>query len=305
MLPIGAASLPPTTDFGPIFPANTDSNLFPIILTARMSAKAITDLLTSVGIPEILDDPDALATMSDEAMETLLQARALAADAVEQHPTDAALIDLLYTAHMSVTSARYLHAVLAAGTPIEAPTPADLVRLWSGDPLQQVEKGALRDMVAPTETIDTLVKAGLPLEAEPDITFLEAPKRFTSVIAIEAGEDDYAAYFDPYWMIGATVNDDVIAIDERADGVVVVLDQDWGFFAMQYVNASVAHLLLTMQAYADMLDAVDPQELAEHFPNIVIPEEHRRTFVAKIEAIDPGAMTEGAFWYEEIALMAT
>jgi hypothetical protein len=269
-----------------------------------MSAKEINDLLTSVGIPEILDDPDALANMSDETMETLLRARALAAEAVEQYPTDGALIDLLYTAHMSVTSARYLHAVLSAGDPIEEPSPADLSRIWSGEPLRPIAKGALRDMIAPTATVATLEKAGLPSEAEPDLTFVDTPKRLTEVVPIETGEDDYASYFEPYWVIGETVNGDVIAIDERADGVVVVLDQDWGYFAMQYVNASVAHLLLTMQAFTDMLDAVDPQELAEHFPNIVVPEQHRKTFVAQIEAIDPGAMTEGSFWYEEIAAMS-
>lgn len=269
-----------------------------------MSAKEINDLLTSVGIPEILDDPDALATMSDESMEKLLRARQLAAQAVEQHPTDGVLIDLLYTAHMSVTSARYLHAVLAAGEPVTAPSPADLIRLWSGDPLRVVDKGAVRDLVASTVTIDTLTKAGLPAEAEPLLSFVAEPKRLTNAEQIETGEDDYASYFDAYWVIGATEQDDVVAIDERADGVVVVLDRDWGFFAMQYMNASVAHLLLTLQAYADMLDSVDPETMAEAFPNIVVPEHQRLTFIAKIEGIDPGAMAEGSFWYEEMAALA-
>lgn len=270
-----------------------------------MSAKAINDLLMSVGIPEILDDPDALATLPPEKMEALLQARSMAAEAVEEHPTDGALIDLLYTAHMSVTSSRYLHAVLAAGEPIEAPSPSDLLRMWTGAPLRVIEKGALRDLLAPTSTIDTLTKAGLPEEAEPYLTFTSEPKRLSDAEGIEAGEDDYATYFNAYWKIGATENDDVLCIDERADGVVVVLDRDWGFFAMQYVNASVAHLILTMQAYADMLESVDPETLADSFPNVVIPDAARTTFVSAIEAIDPGAMAEGSFWREEIEMLSS
>jgi hypothetical protein len=268
-----------------------------------MSAKAINDLLLSVGIPEILDDPDALATMPPEKMEALLQARSMAAEAVEQHPTDGALIDLLYTAHMSVTSARYLHAVLAAGDPIESPSTADLVRMWGGAPLISVEKGAVQDLLAPTSTIDTLTKAGLPSEAEPYLTFT-TPQRLSAAEGIEAGEDDYATYFDAYWKIGATENDDVVCIDERADGVIVVLDRDWGFFAMQYVNASVAHLLLTMQAYADMLETVDPQTLADNFPNITVSDAARANFISAIEAIDPGAMADGSFWREEIEMLS-
>ena len=269
-----------------------------------MQAKAIHDLLTSVGIPEILDDPEALATLSDESMERLLQARRMAAEAVEQHPTDGALIDLLYMTHMSVTSARYLHAVLAAGEPITAPSPADLVRMWSGDPLRLVSKGAVREMMVPTATVDTLTKAGLPAEADPGLAFIDEPKRLADAEQIEAGEDDYASYFDSYWVIGSTELDDVVAIDERADGVVVVLDREWGFFAMQYVNASVAHLLLTMQAYADMLDAVDPEMMAENFPDLVVPEEVRKTFVSRVEAIDPGAVSEGSYWYEELLALS-
>jgi len=260
-------------------------------------------LLNTVGVPAILEDPDALATMSDDHRDMLHEARDLASTAVEEKPEDEQLIDLLYMSHMTLSTSQYLYSVLSADEPAAVPTPAELNKAWSGRPLMKYDKNALKDMLVPTTTLDTLTQVGLPDEAEPYLSFEPTLKRLAEAEELDGEDEDYDRYFQAYWLLGYTEDDDALCIDERADGVVALLQRDWGFFAMQYVNASVGHLLQTMQAYDDMLKSVDPQTAAESFPNIQVPDEARVAFLARVSAFDPGAMAEGAFWYEELSLL--
>jgi hypothetical protein len=101
----------------------------------------------------------------------------------------------------------------------------------------------------------------------------------------EDDEDASADFFAAYWRIGTTSLGDALCIDERADGVVVLLDCEWGFYAQQFVNTSVGHLLLCLEAWraleSDTSDDVD---------GII------ERFASAVERVDPAALTEGAFW---------
>lgn len=266
--------------------------------TAAEYVDEVRALLTSVGVPEILDEPEAMASFDDATSARLLAARDLAVEAAERFPESSDVVDQLYMAHMTYTTSRYLHAVLNAGTPMEVPTVGDIQRIWQGETLRPFDKINVRELMIPSTSADVLTKLGLPEEAEPFLSFDSSIQRLVEAEGLvdSADDEEYVRYFNAYWRIGATEDDNVICIDERADGVVVVLDRDWGFFSMQYMNSSVGHLLLCMQAYMDMLSTVDPETMAEQWPNLVISDEAKNTFRTMVEAIDPGAMCEGAFW---------
>lgn len=268
--------------------------------------ETIKDMLAKVGVPDILERPEDLAQLDDDAIAILAGAHDMAVDASEDDPTNEELLDLFYLSHMALTQVFFLRSVMVAGEPVEAPPAADLKRMWNGEPLRPVAKEAIAEMLVPTATLETLTSAGLPEGADPNLEFDEAPVRLIEAEGMDSedADPDYVQYFQAYWAIGATENDDVIAIDERGDGLVVVLDREFGLFAMQYMNASVAHLLVTMQAFGDLLDAVDDAAVnADPAGDIPVPVEAVERFRNLIEALDPGAMSEGAFWYEELAMI--
>jgi hypothetical protein len=242
--------------------------------------------LTKLGLPELLEHPERLALLTDEQLDNLADVRDEAADALESNPDDATNIDTVYIAHMTLTSALFLRALSADVQPQAIPPGAVLARSWKGSPLRTASADAVRDVLAPSTTIDVLTKAGLPAAAEPEITFDDAPVRLSSVIEIPEDDQDASAdFFAAYWRIGTTSLGDALCIDERADGVVVLLDCEWGFYAQQFVNTSVGHLLLCLEAWraleSDTSDDVD---------GII------ERFASAVERVDPAALTEGAFW---------
>ncbi len=270
--------------------------------SAQAYVDEVRNLLTSVGVPEILDEPEAMASFDAATSMKLLTARDLAIEAAERYPEDSDVVDQLYMAHMTYTTSRYLYAVLGAQAPMEVPNVGELQRAWQGEPLRPYDKENVRELMIPSSSASVLSKLGLPEEAEPFLSFDDKIERLVEAEGLvdSADDEEYVRYFNAYWRIGATEDDNVICIDERADGVVVVLDRDWGFFSMQYMNSSVGHMLLSMQAFMDMLSTVDPETMAEQWPNLVVGDDAKNTFRTLVETIDPGAMSEGAFWAEAV-----
>lgn len=270
--------------------------------SAQEYVDEVRNLLTSVGVPEILDEPEAMASFDAATSMKLLTARDLAVEAAERYPENSEVVDQLYMAHMTYTTSRYLYAVLGAGAPMEVPTVGEIQRAWQGESLRPYDKTNVRELIIPSTSAGVFTTLGLPEEAEPFLSFDDKIERLVEAEGLvdSADDEEYVRYFSAYWRIGATEDDNVICVDERADGVIVVLDRDWGFFSMQYMNSSVGHLLLSMQAYMDMLSTVDPETMAEQWPNLVLSDEAKHTFRTIVEAIDPGAMSAGAFWAEAL-----
>lgn len=242
--------------------------------------------LSALGLPDLLEDPQAMASLTDENLDALARVRDEAADALDARPDDADLIDTVYLAHMTLSSALYLRAIMSDEQPQALPPASVLARSWNGPVLRPYAKEDTADMLVPTSTLEVLCTAGVPSHAAPDISFDPKPVPLLDVVEIpEDDEDASRDYFRAYWRIAVTENDDAICIDERGDGVVVLLDREWGYYAQQYVNASVGHFLLCLEAWRAM-EADDRDDLDE-----VIG-----TFERAVERIDPAALTEGAFW---------
>jgi hypothetical protein len=242
--------------------------------------------LASLGLPDLLEDPSALAALTDEQLDQLAAVRDEAADALDVRPDDAEQIDTVYIAHMTLTSALFLRALMADVQPQALPPAAVLERSWNGAALRPLTKESTVDMLVPTATLDVLLKAGLPAHAEPGITFEAAPVALVNIVDIPEDDADASRdYFRAYWRVAVTENGDAICIDERGDGVVVLLDQEWGYYAQQYVNSSIGHFLLCLEAWRAM-----EADTSDDLDAII------GTFERAVERIDPAALTEGAFW---------
>lgn len=248
------------------------------------SLEHVQSLLDTVGAPQILEDPDALASLDEAKYDALLEAIDEILELVEQHPNDEGVIDALYVTHMTLSSANYWHSVLASGEPTEEPDAHTISKSWGGEALRPYAKDSIAELIINSSSIATLTQTGLPATAEPGLTFSDSIKRLAEVETLEVTEEDEAKdYFNAYWALGRTEDDDVICLDERVDGAVVVLDRDWGFMSMRYMNASIGHLLATLEAWRRLEATEDVNAGLERFSE-------------ELEKLDPGALGTGSFW---------
>lgn len=249
--------------------------------------------LAALGLPELLEDPERLAEITDEQIDELMLVVDQTASILENSPDDEEAIDTIYLAHMTITSTFFMWAFLNDSQPQALPPASVLARSWKGSALNLVSKADIADMIVPTGTIEVLTSCGLPTASEPSLVFDPHPVKLLDVIDLTPDEAEVSSdFFATYWRIATTEHGDAMCLDERSDGTVVLLDAGWAFFAQQFVNTSVGHLLLCLEAYrvldTDTSDDVDASIA---------------TLERAIERIDPVALTEGAFWPEILESM--
>ena len=251
--------------------------------------------LLTLGLPDILEDPERLAQLDDDQIDLLITIRDEAADALETDEDNTELIDTVYLSHMTLSSALFLRAI-ATDIPTPAvPAPQVVARSWAGEPLVGCSADAIADMLAPKATVDMLTKAGLPGRAEPELSFHNPPIKFVNDLEVATPDEDSSAsedFFATFWRIATTVDGDAVCIDERADCAIVLLDREWGYYAQQFVNSSVAHFLLCLEAWR-AFEATAQEELDE-----AALDEATGKLERALERIDPAALTEGAYWAE-------
>jgi len=251
--------------------------------------------LTDIGLPGILDNPEQLAQLTDEQIDELAAIRDEAAEALEADESNADLIDTVYLAHMTLSSALFLRAIASDVEIPDLPAAQVLVRSWGGDLLLSCEADSVREIIAPRQTLDVLTKAGLPAKAEPELTFSLPPTRLSDMVELAEDEVDDASskeFFSTFWKIGETDDGDVLCLDERADCAVILLDAEWGYYAQQFVNSSVGHLLQCLEAWR-VLEQDDANEIDDAIER----------FERAVDRIDPRALTEGAFWFDVLAML--
>lgn len=251
--------------------------------------------LTALGLPGILDNPEELAQLTDEQIDELADIRDEAAEALEADESNSDLIDTVYLAHMTLSSALFLRAIASDVEIPDIPAAQVLARSWGGGLLLACEADTVRDIIAPRSTLDVLTKAGLPAKADPELTFSLPPTRLSDMVELAEDEVDDASskeFFSTFWKIGETDDGDVLCLDERADCAVILLDAEWGYYAQQFVNSSVGHLLQCLEAWR-ILEQDDANEVDEAIER----------FERAVDRIDPRALTEGAFWSDVLAML--
>ncbi len=251
--------------------------------------------LTDIGLPGILDNPEQLAQLSDEQIDELAAIRDEAAEELENDESNADLIDTVYLAHMTLTSALFLRAIASDVEIPDLPAAQVLARSWGGGLLLSSDADSVREIIAPRQTLDMLTKAGLPAKADPELTFSLPPTKLSDMVELADDDVDDSSskeFFSTFWKIGETDDGDVLCLDERADCAVILLDAEWGYYAQQFVNSSVGHLLQCLEAWR-VLEQDDANEIDDAIER----------FERAVDRIDPRALTEGAFWFDVLAML--
>ncbi|MFM8772110.1 MAG: hypothetical protein ACKOE4_08870, partial [Candidatus Kapaibacterium sp.] len=121
----------------------------------------MNERLTALGLPDILENPEELAQLTDEQIDELADIRDEAAEALEADESNSDLIDTVYLAHMTLSSALFLRAIASDVEIPDLPAAQVLARSWGGGLLLACEADTVRDIIAPRATLDVLTKAGL------------------------------------------------------------------------------------------------------------------------------------------------
>src|SRR5262245_38962756 len=103
-----------------------------------------------------------------------------------------------------------------------------------------------------------LAEAGLPERAAPCLRFAYIAEGLKPVYEVYGAptdwEDEDHQWLKPYLMLGSDAGDNPICLDTANQERIVWLDHE-GFWAVQFVNSSVAQLAECLLVYAEMTEA--------------------------------------------------
>ena len=184
-------------------------------------------------------------------------------------------------------------------------TADEFKRKWGSD-LVRLERKDVSGGLVPDDVIEFLTMAGLPVDAAPFLSFDELRKGLKHVYEIWGRPDDYPddakKRLSPYLVIGSDGAGNPICLDTNNDCQVVHLDHEDWFNTMTFVNSSLPQfaesLLLVSEMYETANDELSDDELRKP-----IPEKYKQDLFLKIEAIDPRAMADNAFWKPEVSML--
>jgi hypothetical protein len=179
----------------------------------------------------------------------------------------------------------------------------ELRRIWSGvkglETLQPYSVGALSPLGVPRSVKDVLAEAGLPRSAAPFLSFGEdraaAPRSAAETLALSEEEMQDLGLAPPdlerYRVIGSDGSGNLICLDERSKGAVVIIDHERPDETM-FLNSSPRHLLLSLVAYQKRFHEASDSEAHRN--------QAKKRAGDDIKRIDESAMRPGAFWREAL-----
>ena len=184
-------------------------------------------------------------------------------------------------------------------------TAGEFKRKWGSD-LVRLKRKAVSGVLVPNDVIEFLTIAALPVDAAPFLSFDELRKGPKHIYEIWGRPDDYPddakKRLSPYLVIGSDGAGNPICLDTNNDCQVVHLDHEDLFDTRTFVNSSLPQLaeslLLVREMYETASDELSDDELSE-----AIPEKYRQDLFLKLEAMDPGAMADNAFWKPEASML--
>jgi SUKH-4 immunity protein len=176
-------------------------------------------------------------------------------------------------------------------------SPSDFKRAWikAGDALFAYSDIALAGVPIPNDAKQFLLQAGLPEQAAPFLMFRTPGSGPLQSAAAEYGFSDK---LDDRFVIGSTGAGDPIVVS--TDGVVSSLNHD-AAFAGCYMNASVPHLAMTLLRFRDLVSSVERAHGPDADVDGRVPQTLLSDFTSFLRTHDPAALTDGAFWLEEVS----
>ena len=181
-------------------------------------------------------------------------------------------------------------------------TAEQFIECWEGDeePLLIFTLEAIDDLGISNLAKYFLVAAGLPAAAAPFLHF-EPPE--SGPVPTLTEQFDLPASFRRYRVIGSYCENDPIAIDDDANGTVVLLRQK-GSFQRVLVSSSIPQLAESLLVCRQMIDDAIAQNGEDAILTGDIPPKVRSRAEAKLRRIDPSAMESGCFWATALEFLA-
>jgi hypothetical protein len=173
-------------------------------------------------------------------------------------------------------------------------TPDDFKRLWEadGDQLCPMLADDLSDIAVPTSTRSFLMKAGLPEDAAPFLSFSSDSRENASELLRMAMAPPEIL------VVGSTGAGDPVGV--RLDGAFVYHDHD-ADFAERYINKDVETFAETALRMRHLIAEVQRLVGADAYLDGSIPADLKADFRSFLRDTDPSALEPGGLWIDEIA----
>lgn len=176
-------------------------------------------------------------------------------------------------------------------------TPEAFVARWGKNPpLLRFPKDCIDRLQISPDDKKFLIEAGLPESAAPFLSF-ELPRTPNlPTIAQQYGID---AEFARFRVIGSDGSGNPIALDEKSQGEVVLLDHE-NRFARVTVNQSIGQLAESLLAYRKLVEDSQAEFGQDAFLDGKSSPEARQQLRNELARIDPAAVQPGCFWHGEL-----
>lgn len=242
-------------------------------------------------------------TAEASAVELLVEARDVVREALTAGFRNEELIELHVDLVISL-SWHFLRNALAAEEYTQSfMEPEEFVQRWGElEHLRRADKAQMLQYEVGEEATQFLVEAGLPGSAAPMVNFLGEGQigRLWEVWGLDEEETAYAKEdFSTYLIIGNDSNGNPFCIDQENSDIVVLLDHDYGFQAVTFVNSSVQQLAECLLVYRALWEQVRQYE----DEGDTLPDDILAWAEKEFLRVDSRAMSRECFWRNELEVL--
>ncbi len=240
----------------------------------------------------------------DETIALLVDARSLVREALSHDHNSEELIDL-HVELVIVLSQYFFAKVLTEESYTQSLIEyQEFARRWgaSEGELFRMDAEATKDWTIGADSVQFLTEVGLPVSAAPFVGFGQAGRLWE--VWNFAEDAEYAQeLFSQYIQIGSDGAGNPFCIDEDHNGIVVLLDHDFGFQAITFVNSSVQQLAECLLVYKVALEEAQRLQGNEDELNSEVLEGIAEWVEQEVMRIDSRAIGRECFWNNEVALL--
>jgi hypothetical protein len=212
---------------------------------------------------------------------------------VERYPDDDRFLRLMYDGVWKLTEALFYGTIIDR-LPLRPFPDVCMIRShWRRGEFRMIESNVVHSIRIPDQSHKALRVLGMPPDQSPGLSFFFEPIRCTEFIPHDAVlSPAYEKHMATHWAIGKTQEGDLLAISEEYDGIVVRLHHELGFATRQFANGSYAHLLISIEQYAEVLEdlASVTDILSTNFDDIM------HGYCVRAQMSDDGCLAHGSFW---------
>ena len=186
--------------------------------------------------------------------------------------------------------------------------PQEFKTIWTNnsEPLSPITLSRLDRFNLSKPTIDFLTIAGLPIHAQPDLSFAkDIDDIFEGINKLTEQYNflDENSEYEKYIVIGSCRDGDAIAIDTDSEDQIVQLDHEDGFIPAYFnstIEALAEFLILFRDFESEVLKDKNPEEYFQVFDFNSYQFDNLKQ---KMLTIDEKAVTERGFWNEELEIL--